>query len=230
MCNAFFCDQPREDSESYAAKYNKQGDTVAMPNEYCSGHKGGCLVVNPYKGQPQYKGRDVVAGAAIEQIEQARREGRYSFCGRPVTKSYYAFIQPDAMICEDCYKKMSQRELKSQNDYFDVGTCPRCGELGVNKFKSKEGTNCATCIDFYDFEVISKNLSNYKYSDIRGNQYDRRCEFNIQRFAGDNTSLCGERCAKERRYCYWHLCDTDDCVEPVKYNGAYFCEKCVPNL
>ena len=24
--------------------------------------------------------------------------------------------------------------------------------------------------------------------------------------------------------------DTDDCVEPVKYNGAYFCEKCVPSL
>ncbi len=230
MCNAFFCDQPREDSESYAAKYDKQANKVTMPNEYCSGHKNGCVVVCQYKGQPIYKGREVATGAAIEQIEQARREGRYTFCGKTVTQTYYAFIQPDAMICEDCYNKMSKNELNAKNDYFNVGTCSSCGELGVNKFTGKQSTTCATCIDFADFNIISKNIKNYNYSNVRGNQYDRRCEFNVQRFSGDDTSLCGERCVKERRYCYWHLCDTDDCVEPVKYNGAYFCEKCVSNL
>ena len=134
------------------------------------------------------------------------------------------------MICEDCYNKMSRKELNSKNKYFDVGTCPNCGELGVNKFRGKIGNNCVTCIDLCDFMIINKNLSNYQYSNVRGEQRERRCEFNIQRFAGDNTSLCGERCVKGRRYCYWHLCDTDDCVEPVKYNGAYFCEKCGPSL
>lgn len=230
MCNSFFCNEPREDAESYAAKYDKQSDMVTMPNEYCSAHKGGCRVVNPYMGQLQYKGREATAGAAIEQIQQAILEGRLFQCNNPVKKSYYAFIQPDAMICEDCYNKMSRKELNSKNNYFDVGTCPNCGELGVNKFRGKIGNNCVTCIDLCDFMIINKNLSNYQYSNVRGEQRERRCEFNIQRFAGDNTSLCGERCVKGRRYCYWHLCDTDDCVEPVKYNGAYFCEKCVPSL
>ena len=75
-----------------------------------------------------------------------------------------------------------------------------------------------------------RNVKDYNYSDIRGIQKENRCEYKIQRFAGDDTSLCGERCVEGRRYCYWHLCDTEECVEPVKYNGIYFCNKCVPDI
>lgn len=227
MCNSFFCDEPREDSESYAAKYDKQKNKVEMPNEYCTSHKSGCRVVQDYNEQP-FESADNYT--IIEQIEQHRREGKYSFCNATVTQTFYAFVQPDAMICEDCYNKMAKKKLNSSNNNFDVGECPNCGDMGVNKFKANAGKWCSTCIDLNQFSVVHRNIQNYSYSDIRGNQYDRRCEFNVQRFAGDDTSLCGEQCVKERRYCYWHLCDTDDCVEPVKYNGAYFCEKCVPSL
>lgn len=226
MCNSFFCDQPREDSESYAAKYDKQRNKVEMPNEYCTSHKSGCRVVQNYKEQPS---ESADGYTIIEQIEQHKREGKYSFCNATVTQSYYAFIQPDAMICESCYNKMAEDKLNAKYGNFNVGECPNCGDMGVNKFKANSGEWCATCIDFNIFSVIRRNISNYDYSDVKGSQYENRCEFNVQRFAGDNAALCGERCVKNRRYCYWHLCDTDDCVEPVKYSGAYFCEKCVPN-
>lgn len=88
---------------------------------------------------------------------------------------------------------------------------------------------CATCLDFHRYKVAHRNISQYNYSNVKGVQRKNACEFNVQRFLGDNASLCGERCISYRKYCSWHLCATEDCVEPVKYNGAYFCEKCVPS-
>lgn len=228
MCNSFFCDSPREDSESYAAKYDKQKNMVSMANEYCTSHKNSCRLVKSYKSQPyeQYTGNG--GDTIIEQIEKAKREKKFSYCNGTVTQTYYAYIQPDAMICESCYNSMGKNKLKSENGNFDIGKCPSCGDTGVNVFDCNNGKWCATCIDFRQFSISHRNVENYDYSDVRGTQRERRCEFNVQRFAGDNTSLCGERCVEGKRYCYWHLCDTEKCVEPVKYSGSYFCQKCVP--
>lgn len=228
MCNAFFCNSPREDSESYAAKYDKQKNMVSMANEYCTSHKAGCKLVKSYKNQPYEKQNEKGGNTIIEQIEKDKRDGKFSFCNGTVTQTYYAYIQPDAMICESCYNDMGKNKLKSENGNFNIGKCPSCGDTGVNVFECNDGKWCATCIDFRQFSLVHRNVENYDYSDVRGTQRERKCEFNVQRFAGDDTSLCGERCVNGKRYCYWHLCDTDDCVEPVKYSGSYFCKKCVP--
>ncbi len=228
MCNSFFCNSPREDSESYSAKYDKQKNMVSMANEYCTSHKNGCRVVKSYKTQPYEQYTTNGGDTIIEQIEKDKREGKFSFCNGTVTQTYYAYIQPDAMICESCYNAMGKNKLKSENGNFNIAKCPNCGDTGVNVFDCNDGKWCATCIDFRQFSLSHRNVDAYNYLNIRGTQRERRCEFNIQRFSGDDTSLCGERCVDGKRYCYWHLCDTDGCVEPVKYSGSYFCEKCVP--
>ena len=232
MCNSFFCNSSREDSESHAAKYDKAKNMVTMANQYCSTHKSGCGVIYNYKEQPTEKMEANGGDTIIEQIEKDKRDKKFNLCNKTVTQTFYAYVQPNAMICEDCYKLMAKGKLNYENSTknLNVGTCSNCGDFGVSKFGCYAGAWCATCIDFDEFSIVRRNVKDYNYSDIRGIQKENRCEYKIQRFAGDDTSLCGERCVEGRRYCYWHLCDTEECVEPVKYNGIYFCNKCVPDI
>lgn len=233
-CNAFFCNSPREDSESYASKYNKQKNSVEMPNKYCASHKSGCKVIKDYSEQPVEKNEEPngYGETIVEQIEKDRLEGKYRFCSSTVTQTFYAFVQPDTLICEGCYELMGDNKLnyKSATKNFDIGICPNCGDSGINIFDGFNGKWCATCIDFHKYKVVHRNINNYDYTDVQGTQRDKKCEFNVQRFSGDYAALCGERCVEGKRYCYWHLCDKDECSNPVRYSGSYFCKECVPYI
>jgi hypothetical protein len=161
-----------------------------------------------------------------------KAQGKFRACNKTVTQSFYSLYQPSAMICEDCHGAMSKNKMNANNNYFDVGTCSKCNDVGINKFRTKDGKKlCATCIDFNQYDgIVHRNIWNYEYTDVKGVKRFGMCEFNNQRFAGDDSVLCGERCIKDRRYCHWHLCDTEGCVNPVKYNGSYFCNRCVPDI
>lgn len=232
MCNAFFCDNPREDSESYAVKYSKTKNEVSMANKYCSDHKLGCKVVCNYSLQPTEKVGGI-GETIVEQVRKDQKQGKFSFCGQTVTQSFYSYNQPDAMICEGCYGLMGKGKLNSSSGKKSldvVSKCPHCGSSGISVFATLTGSKwCAPCIDLKQYGVLHRNMDNYNYTMVKGYRRDNTCIYNLQRFAGDNPSLCGEKCVEERYYCYWHLCDTEDCANPVKYNGTYFCKECCPD-
>ena len=232
MCNAFFCNNSREDSESYSSKYNKEKNEVSMANKYCSEHKLGCKVVCGYNVQPQEK-VDGIGETIIEQIKKDKLENKFKFCNKIVTQSFYAFSQPDTLICEDCYSLMGKNKLNASSSKKSLNItskCPGCGSSGVSVFNTLDGRKlCAPCIDFKKYGVLHRNISNYDYTNVKGFHKEGTCAYNVQRFAGDNASLCGERCIRESTYCAWHLCDTENCRNPVKYNGAYYCKTCYPD-
>lgn len=232
MCTAFFCDNAREDSESYSSKYSKSKNEVSMANKYCSEHKLGCKVVSNYSVQPREKA-DGIGSTIVEQIRKDKMQGKFKFCDKKVTQTFYAYVQPDALICEDCYDSMGTGKLNSNGPGKNLNItskCLNCGSSGVAVFNTLTGSKlCAPCIDFKKYGVLHRNISNYNSTNVKGYQRENTCIFNVQRFAGDNASLCGERCVEYRRYCYWHLCDTEDCINPVKYNGIYFCKTCCPD-
>lgn len=232
MCNAFFCENPRENSESYSSKYDKNKNAVTMPNKFCSAHKLGCKVVCNYNNQPKEKVA-TVGETIIEQIKKDKLENKFNFCEETVTQSYYAFRQTNTLICEDCYKLMGNKQLNSSSSKksLDITSkCMGCGSSGVSVFDTLDGKKrCAPCIDFKKYGVIHRNINNYDYTDVKGVEEEGKCIFNIQRFAGDNPSLCGERCVDKTKYCDWHLCDTEKCKNPVKYVGTYFCKTCCPD-
>lgn len=234
MCTSFFCASARENSETNSASFDKSNNLITMPNKYCSDHKSGCRVVHNYKNQPEQikLTKNSYGDTIVEQIEKDRLEKKYKFCDKKVSQSFFSSAQTNTLICEDCYNLMKNNKLNYNNSTknLNVGKCEMCGDTGVSKFAGLNGCWCATCIDFEEYSIIHRNMDNYDYYNVKGTKRTGKCEFNIQRFMGDDSLLCGEDCVDGKRYCYWHLCDGAKCSNPVKYDGSFFCGKCVPYL